>query len=273
MLYLRKYKFWKQFTTQSGWKFLNAELCCIYENTNFESNSQPTQIIIIIIKGCVVSTKIQILKAIHNSINERHYDFAVVLYLRKYKFWKQFTTGCVLFVPFRLLCCIYENTNFESNSQLLLCFVLMYQCCVVSTKIQILKAIHNLYNICQDIICVVLYLRKYKFWKQFTTIIENIFLEILLCCIYENTNFESNSQLNIATKETKISCVVSTKIQILKAIHNSEWVEVSKCRVVLYLRKYKFWKQFTTKISKISIKTLLCCIYENTNFESNSQHY
>ena len=146
------------------------------------------------------------------------------------------------------MCCIYENTNFESNSQHINKRFIHRISCVVSTKIQILKAIHN-YAIDKPIlVIVVLYLRKYKFWKQFTTLPIYWFIPKLLCCIYENTNFESNSQRYTIFADKFAGCVVSTKIQILKAIHNLFPLQLSFERVVLYLRKYKFWKQFTTRI-------------------------
>ena len=195
---------------------------------------------------CVVSTKIQILKAIHNSSDEIFSVGSVVLYLRKYKFWKQFTTSLNLPFTVTVLCCIYENTNFESNSQRVNVMYRNTSSCVVSTKIQILKAIHNVYFCKSQGFLVVLYLRKYKFWKQFTTPDLDLTLYPELCCIYENTNFESNSQPLPALAPGWPSCVVSTKIQILKAIHNDGSVVITDKDVVLYLRKYKFWKQFTT---------------------------
>ena len=271
VLYLRKYKFWKQFTTSFSLISIAVWLCCIYENTNFESNSQPILGIWELGISCVVSTKIQILKAIHNWTLRNGRKTTVVLYLRKYKFWKQFTTVFFIVTEIYKLCCIYENTNFESNSQPSGIEIFVPLCCVVSTKIQILKAIHNHLNPKPPPALVVLYLRKYKFWKQFTTKLIRIHCSYGLCCIYENTNFESNSQLFRINRWPRFSCVVSTKIQILKAIHNLNCQEIWKCKVVLYLRKYKFWKQFTTTIC-FELKVLpLCCIYENTNFESNSQ--
>ena len=120
--------------------------------------------------SCVVSTKIQILKAIHNCRPQAKRYWGVVLYLRKYKFWKQFTTLKLFLFFLRLLCCIYENTNFESNSQPFRELPTECYCCVVSTKIQILKAIHNPFLNSFYFVIVVLYLRKYKFWKQFTTV-------------------------------------------------------------------------------------------------------
>ena len=170
----------------------------------------------------------------------------VVLYLRKYKFWKQFTTYLPYYTKVIRLCCIYENTNFESNSQPVSSKSHFHRCCVVSTKIQILKAIHNLNQWFYRRTNVVLYLRKYKFWKQFTTDPVTSRFTSTLCCIYENTNFESNSQPLIKIASNFPSCVVSTKIQILKAIHNSVENFLISTGVVLYLRKYKFWKQFTT---------------------------
>ena len=144
-------------------------MCCIYENTNFESNSQLWHPWAAQEGGCVVSTKIQILKAIHNYEMDVFRLTSVVLYLRKYKFWKQFTTSCQKERTNNQLCCIYENTNFESNSQPVPYGLKQMPGCVVSTKIQILKAIHNLVNRKDPNTNVVLYLRKYKFWKQFTT--------------------------------------------------------------------------------------------------------
>ena len=195
-------------------------MCCIYENTNFESNSQQRCFFVKFWHRCVVSTKIQILKAIHNYFFCWKHLTAVVLYLRKYKFWKQFTTFACLISVAKSLCCIYENTNFESNSQPRRRSQNENWSCVVSTKIQILKAIHNCTSIKKKIVNVVLYLRKYKFWKQFTTIKYSSMIFPLLCCIYENTNFESNSQLQVFNVLGRCCCVVSTKIQILKAIHN-----------------------------------------------------
>ena len=197
----------------------------------------------------------------------------VVLYLRKYKFWKQFTTNFSLISIAVWLCCIYENTNFESNSQQIRRIFTEGLSCVVSTKIQILKAIHNIAVALLAEKVVVLYLRKYKFWKQFTTVSSLVLWVLPLCCIYENTNFESNSQLDYRATPPVASCVVSTKIQILKAIHNFTAVQGATALVVLYLRKYKFWKQFTTNAFKWNFINSLCCIYENTNFESNSQRW
>ncbi len=168
------------------------------------------------------------------------------MYLRKYKFWKQFTTIRTSIWKTLLLRCIYENTNFESNSQLTSRRWRKVLCCVVSTKIQILKAIHNKTPTTQILIIVALYLRKYKFWKQFTTCKEYSENDAMLRCIYENTNFESNSQPSSFPVLLLKGCVVSTKIQILKAIHNLKVPFRRLWKVALYLRKYKFWKQFTT---------------------------
>ena len=45
----------------------HVELYVIYFDTNFESYSQPLGVYIISSRGCMLSTLIQILKAIHNS--------------------------------------------------------------------------------------------------------------------------------------------------------------------------------------------------------------
>ena len=65
---------------------------------------------------------------------------------------------------------------------------------MLSTLIQILKAIHN------------------------DTAKENIISGLYV--IYFDTNFESYSQLILNTEQILNSCMLSTLIQILKAIHN-----------------------------------------------------
>ena len=68
-------------------------------------------------------------------------------------------------------------------------------CCMLSTLIQILKAIHNRGD----------RLARYN----------------LLYVIYFDTNFESYSQLAVQRALAIAGCMLSTLIQILKAIHNA----------------------------------------------------
>ena len=84
-------------------------------------------------------------------------------------------------------------TNFESNSQHSISFVLILSCCFRCKFTQILKAIHNDENYIDE--------KGQLFPMQ----------------IY--TNFESNSQLAATTTRLSTSCFRCKFTQILKAIH------------------------------------------------------
>ena len=93
-----------------------------------------------------------------------------------------------------MLYVIYFDTNFESYSQLSVFACYKPEGCMLSTLIQILKAIHNKRCKCGGVV-----------W---------------LYVIYFDTNFESYSQRMCLHTEFCRSCMLSTLIQILKAIHN-----------------------------------------------------
>ena len=88
----QRYKFWKQFTTAGNDTSFNAKLFLKVKDTNFESNSQPTRVLLAWKKSCFWKSKIQILKAIHNLLNVGCSGLIAVSESQRYKFWKQFTT-------------------------------------------------------------------------------------------------------------------------------------------------------------------------------------
>ena len=117
---VQRYKFWKLFTTTGAVLTILNLLWFEYKDTNFESYSQRMIAADSALRGCDSSTKIQILKAIHNGC--RPWWSALGLWFE------------------------YKDTNFESYSQRLKIAEFSLLCCDSSTKIQILKAIHNWYN-------------------------------------------------------------------------------------------------------------------------------
>ena len=245
VLRVQSYKFWKQFTTVTFVVVMCTPLYCECKVTNFESNSQLTPKEFRRLAGCIASAKLQILKAIHNFHIHRLIPWRVVLRVQSYKFWKQFTTESLNGCFRHALYCECKVTNFESNSQQLFAFCFMHSCCIASAKLQILKAIHNQFTWLITVTKVVLRVQSYKFWKQFTTLhdVENICY--LLYCECKVTNFESNSQHIHTCTYYFAGCIASAKLQILKAIHNTE--------------------------SVITAFYLLYCECKVTNFESNSQ--
>ena len=269
--YLLRYKFWKLFTTRGVAAAGVYGLYVIYFDTNFESYSQLPSASVAYTVGCMLSTSIQILKAIHNVHSWRTYWNVVVCYLLRYKFWKLFTTVHTVRGKRAPLYIIYFDTNFESYSQLVDLSNRMTICCILSTSIQILKAIHN-------VICnawrqrnAVYYLLRYKFWKLFTTAGAATAGNRGLYIIYFDTNFESYSQQTVQRARAIEGCILSTSIQILKAIHNKLIIRCVSLNAVYYLLRYKFWKLFTTKTNPCQIANKLYIIYFDTNFESYSQ--
>ena len=88
------------------------------KDTNFESNSQLIIRHSGIISGLYQRTKIQILKAIHNCAPILSCRCKVYIKEQRYKFWKQFTTSCLIAKSSLLFISKNKDTNFESNSQL-----------------------------------------------------------------------------------------------------------------------------------------------------------
>ena len=91
-----------------------------------------------------------------------------------------------------------KDTIFESNSQhLVLCFHTS-KCCFRMSKIQFLKAIHNAFAVL-------------ALWRS---LFQNV----------KDTIFESNSQQQYLPSLSLLCCFRMSKIQFLKAIHNSCWL-------------------------------------------------
>ena len=146
-----------------------GELFLKVKDTNFESNSQPGCLLPRPQGCCFWKSKIQILKAIHNLLVVCSFVTLAVSESQRYKFWKQFTTGCWLWSPHPLLFLNVKDTNFESNSQLPHRSIHIKASCFWKSKIQILKAIHNPSTKNQSPSLAVSESQRYKFWKQFTT--------------------------------------------------------------------------------------------------------
>ena len=166
--------------------FLIILLWTIHKDTKNESNSQLIKTVITAIKCCELYTKIQKMKAIHNPLCTWGACAHAVNYTQRYKKWKQFTT--------------IVNTNTQQSS------------CELYTKIQKMKAIHN-------ILAAAL---------SFT----------LLWTIHKDTKNESNSQQCSLITPVSKRCELYTKIQKMKAIHNNLAGIMSTANAVNYTQRY-----------------------------------
>ena len=76
----------------------------------------------------------------------------------------------------------------------------------------------------------------------------------MLYVIYFDTNFESYSQPRWQDRACEHCCMLSTLIQILKAIHNIPSRQSMLYIVVCYLLRYKFCSQFDRDYVKDHIR-------------------
>ena len=164
------------------------------KDTKFESNSQLSLWHSRSWEGCFRTTKIQNLRAIHNVIKFSMTIWMVVSGRQRYKIWEQFTT-------------CFATLTYDDG-------------CFRTTKIQNLRAIHNNSYANQMALAVVSGRQRYKIWEQFTTARKR--------------------------RVKKSSCFRTTKIQNLRAIHNNIASTAARVAVVSGRQRYKIWEQFTT---------------------------
>ena len=142
--YIQRYKKWKQFTTNTFDLSFQNKLWTIYKDTKNESNSQLRRSDKAVGTRCELYTKIQKMKAIHNRRLWVAIQCLAVNYIQRYKKWKQFTTTRANALFSEMLWTIYKDTKNESNSQRGRRYPKNRICCELYTKIQKMKAIHNM---------------------------------------------------------------------------------------------------------------------------------
>ncbi len=143
---------------------------------------------------------------------------------------------------------IYQRTQSESKSQLILQSFNFMLFCMQSIKEHNLKANHNTwdeYKLIRDSVCN---LSKNTIWKQITTACNEAILVALLYAIYQRTQSESKSQPIQQLLNFLWFCMQSIKEHNLKANHNSltAWSQAKPS--VCNLSKNTIWKQITTSL-------------------------
>ena len=134
--------------------------------------------------------------------------------------WKQFTTGILINLLWKLLFCIPKILKNESNSQHKSYLLYLTFRCFVSQRYWKMKAIHNAPINNLILSPVVLYPKDTEKWKQFTTTIGTGLFGLGLFCIPKILKNESNSQLLFLLTHSGACCFVSQRYWKMKAIHN-----------------------------------------------------
>ena len=112
-------------------------------------------------------------------------------------------------------------TKIESNSQQIGGSNEWPDGCFYWTKLQKLKAIHNLHAHILPDKRGAFTEQNYKNWKQFTTNDTQTAYQIEVLLLNKITKIESNSQPRATTAIKAEGCFYWTKLQKLKAIHNA----------------------------------------------------
>ena len=245
----QRYKIWKQITTVTHHQDGNHWLLLLVKDTKFESKSQPLLVAKFQGAHCFYWSKIQNLKANHNQAH-RLLTHAVIAFTgQRYKIWKQITTyGIEKDITVSLLLLV-KDTKFESKSQRIACTVMLMLDCFYWSKIQNLKANHNLTRARLSNTEIAFTGQRYKIWKQITTLSEMAYCLSQLLLLVKDTKFESKSQPNILSFVVFIYCFYWSKIQNLKANHNCALIALGDSNIAFTGQRYKIWKQITTSFA------------------------
>ena len=114
--------------------------------------------------------------------------------------------------------------------------------------------------------------QNYKNWKQFTTFGHIWKWTDGVLLLNKITKIESNSQLVASMSTPSLRCFYWTKLQKLKAIHNTEMLADKLSAGAFTEQNYKNWKQFTTYDGLSDDDIMVLLLNKITKIESNSQH-
>ena len=166
----QRYKIWKQITTPLTRLLWLLLLLLLVKDTKFESKSQREKFGSDNEQNCFYWSKIQNLKANHNFSFVYLFQPLIAFTGQRYKIWKQITTRCLRRTWWWTLLLLVKDTKFESKSQLPDSVFLNEGYCFYWSKIQNLKANHNILLMFWIRSLIAFTGQRYKIWKQITTI-------------------------------------------------------------------------------------------------------
>ena len=166
----QRYKIWKQITTPLTRLLWLLLLLLLVKDTKFESKSQREKFGSDNEQNCFYWSKIQNLKANHNFSFVYLFQPLIAFTGQRYKIWKQITTRCLRRTWWWTLLLLVKDTKFESKSQQSRYTTSELLNCFYWSKIQNLKANHNLFWGQLTVWCIAFTGQRYKIWKQITTL-------------------------------------------------------------------------------------------------------
>ena len=170
-----------------------------------------------------------------------------------------------------LLLLLVKDTKFESKSQQLAFQPGTSYYCFYWSKIQNLKANHNVNNGWRLSVKIAFTGQRYKIWKQITTLASTSELWVVLLLLVKDTKFESKSQRAGSSFVGSLDSFYWSKIQNLKANHNNITDHIITFSIAFTGQRYKIWKQITTFPLTCHWTLVLLLLVKDTKFESKSQ--
>ena len=114
-------------------------------------------------------------------------------------------------------------------------------------------------------------LSKNANWKQITTNLGSVHTPSILNVVYQRTQIESKSQLELLKPQHPIYWMLFIKERKLKANHNEKVGKLNKNLTECCLSKIANWKQISTEALKKQQAKKLNVVYQRTQIESKSQ--
>ena len=142
----QRYKIWKQITTENEIEEGVCLLLLLVKDTKFESKSQLKKDNLAADTDCFYWSKIQNLKANHNNDVFGVNVDSIAFIGQRYKIWKQITTVKEHGIIIGILLLLVKDTKFESKSQHKQIKGYHANDCFYWSKIQNLKANHNIWT-------------------------------------------------------------------------------------------------------------------------------
>ena len=141
------------------------------------------------------------------------------------------------------------------------------------SKIQSLKAIHNLASTYQTTTVLFAVRQRYKVWKQFTTWLQQKVATLLLFAVRQRYKVWKQFTTNGCERDANLRLfAVRQRYKVWKQFTTADEFMTDVFGLFAVRQRYKVWKQFTTQ--QLSFNLDLGCLQsvKDTKFESNSQH-
>ena len=266
-----KVRFFKQITTSSLGIATIARCLWYCKSTIFQANHNMQKRMVY---SCVMFVILQ--KYDFSSKSQHILSYGIymtdVCDTAKVRFFKQITTTLL---PKSSLCAMFvilQKYDFSSKSQLTSFGVGLTLRCLWYCKSTIFQANHNDPFVVKQGRGDVCDTAKVRFFKQITTLLLMLNLQVVMFVILQKYDFSSKSQQVDDIEDKFFWCLWYCKSTIFQANHNHYHGIIFFDDDVCDTAKVRFFKQITTSVMPKYSPALMFVILQKYDFSSKSQH-